>query len=211
MNIAIADTVIPTPFMEDTRSVRLHFDFEDQKRKMTPEEFWEFCSRNRKLRAELTKDGDVIIMAPTGFETGDWNVEIIRQLGNWAKQDGSGIPTDSNAGYVLPSGATYAPDAAWTLRERLHDFNSEERSRFLRLCPDFVIELRSPSDNPRRLLEKMKEWLENGARLAWLVDPYKKQVHIYRPDREPEILENPPRVSGEDVLPGFELDLTEIW
>ena len=211
MEVAFVENLIPRYTPEEAKSLRLHFDYEDERRKMTPDEFWEFCARNRKIRAELTKEGDVIIMPPTGFETGDWNVEIIRQLGNWAKQDGSGITTDSNAGYVLPSGATYAPDAAWTLRERLRDFSSEERSRFLRLCPDFVVELRSPSDNPRRLLEKMDEWLENGARLAWLVDPYKKQVHIYRPDREPEILEYPTRVSGEDVLPGFVLDLTEIW
>jgi len=211
MNIAIADTVIPVPFTDDTRSVRLHFDFENQKRKLTPDEFWEFCAKNRKLRAELTKDGDVIIMAPTGFESSEGNFEILLQLGNWAKKDGTGTVTESNGAYSLPNGAVKAPDAAWTLKSRVDVFDDDAREKFLPLCPDFVIELRSSSDNLTSLKQKMQEWIDNGARLAWLIDPFKNQVHIYRPDQIAEILDNPSRVSGEDVLPDFELDLTEIW
>ncbi len=111
----------------------------------------------------------------------------------------------------MPSGATFAPDAAWFKKERLEQFTAEERQKFLRLVPDFIVELLSSSDSLKEQKNKMEEWIENGVRLGWLIDPYKKQVHIYRPNREPEILNTPSRVSGEDVLPGFELDLTEIW
>lgn len=211
MSIAVADTVIPVPFTADTRSVRLHFDFEDAQRKMTPDEFWEFCAKNRKLRAELTKDGDVIIMPPTGYESSEENVEVMLQLGNWAKKDGTGKVTESNGAYILPNGATKAPDVAWIKKERLARFTAEERKKFLPIAPDFIIELRSESDSLTEQQDKMEEWIENGVRLAWLIDTKTKQVHLYRPGREPEILQNPIRVLGEDVLPGFELDLAEIW
>lgn len=211
MNIAIADTVIPVPFMDDTRSVRLHFDFENQKRRMTSDEFWEFCAKNRKLRAELTKDGDVIIMPPTGYESSEENVEIVLQLATWAKKDGTGKVTESNGAYILPDGSTKAPDAAWIRKERLEQFSTEERKKFLPIAPDFVIELRSDSDSLIDQQSKMEEWIENGVRLAWLLDTKTKRVHIYRPNHAPEILNNPHKVSAEDVLPGFELEITDIW
>lgn len=211
MNIATADTVIPIPFMTDTRSVRLHFDFEDQRRKMTPDEFWTFCAANRKLRAELTKDGDVIIMAPTGFGSSEENFEILLQLGNWAKKDGKGKVTESNGAYVLPNGATYAPDAAWVKKERLTKFTPEQMKKFLPLAPDFVVELRSESDNLNESKAKMSEWIENGVQLGWFIDPQKKQVHIYRSGQDVKILDDPATVSGEDILPGFELDMSEVW
>lgn len=209
--IAIADTHVPTRFPKRFRSARMHINFDSGPGKMTPDEFWDFCADNRKLRAELTKEGDVIIMPPTGFETSSRNAEITSQLRTWAKADGSGIATDSNAGFVLPNGATYAPDAGWTSVTRLAEFTEEQRQRFLPECPDFLIELMSPSDSLNELQAKMEEYIENGLRLGWLIDPYGKKVHIYRPAREPEILGNPSRVSGEDVLPGFELDLMGIW
>ncbi|MGH9949359.1 MAG: Uma2 family endonuclease [Pyrinomonadaceae bacterium] len=209
--IAIADTYLPTRFPKRFRSARMHINFEPGPDRMSVDEFWQFCADNDKLRAELTKEGDVIIMPPTGFESGDINLEILIQLGTWSKQDKTGIATDSNAGFILPSGAVKASDGSWTLKDRVEQFSSEERKKFLRLCPDFIIELRSQSDIVKELLEKMDEWIENGVRLAWLIDPYRKQVHIYRPDRDPEILDDPKIVSGEDVLSGFELDLTEIW
>ena len=211
MNIATADTVIPIPFMDDTRSVRLHFDFENQKRRVTPNEFWEFCAKNRKLRAELTKDGDVIIMPPTGFESSEKNSEIVFELTAWAKKDGTGIVTESSGAYILPNGATRAPDAAWIKKERLEHFSAEERKKFLPIAPDFVIELRSASDSLTEQQAKMEEWIENGVRLAWLIDTKTKRVHIYRPNSNAEVLENPSKVSAEDILPGFELDITEIW
>jgi len=211
MQVSLVENLIPRFTPEEATGVRLQFEFEEENRKMTPDEFWEFCAKNRKVRAELTRDGEVIIMPPTGFETSDKNQEILLQLGNWAKTDKSGIVTGSDAGFVLPNGAVYAPDAAWTLRSRIDEFSYEERQKFLLLCPDFVLELRSPSDSLSKLQAKMDEYIENGARLGWLMDPYRKEVYIYRPSREPEILQNPARVSGEDVLIGFELDLSEIW
>lgn len=211
MNLAVADTILPVPFTADTRSVRLHFDFKDTRRKVTAEEFWEFCAKNRKLRAELTKDGDVIIMAPTGFESSEENAELVLQLAIWAKEDGTGKITESNGAYVLPNGATKAPDAAWIRKERLEQFSAEERKKFLPVAPDFVVELRSESDTLSDLQEKMEEWIENGVRLAWLIDTKTKRVHVYCPNTELKILDSPASVSGEDVLPGFELDLTEIW
>jgi Uma2 family endonuclease len=178
---------------------------------MTPDEFWEFCTENRKLRAELTIKGDVVIMPPTGFETGVRNSEINLQLRAWSKTDGTGLATDSNAGFILPNGAIYSPDAAWTSNERLSKFSAEELKRFLPSAPDFVIELRSESDDLSDLKAKMNEYVENGVRLGWLIDPRTKTVHIYRPGRESESRENAGLISGEDVLNGFELDLTEIW
>lgn len=209
--IAIADTYFPTRFPKRFKSARMHLNFDRGPDKMTVAEFWQFCADNDKLRAELTKEGDVIIMPPTGFETGDKNLDILVQLGTWAKQDTTGIATDSNAGFVLANGAVKAADAAWTLKERVEKFTREEREKFLPLCPDFIIELRSRSDTLKELLAKMEEWIENGARLAWMIDPKTKKVHIYRPDHNPEVLDNPKRVSGEHVLPGFELDFTEFW
>ena len=211
MEANLVDVLIPRHLPKRARRVRLHFDFEGDKQKMTPEEFWEFCGDNRDVRAELTKEGDVILMPPTGFETSDRNSEINLQLRVWAKKDKTGIATESNAGFVLPNGATRSPDAAWTLKERLEKFSAEERKKFLPLCPDFVVELRSASDSLNDLQEKMDEYIENGARLGWLIDPKNKKLHIYRANGEVEVLENPKTVSGEDVLVGFELDLTEIW
>ena len=208
---SIADTFVPTRFPRRTKSVRLHIEFENEPDKMTPEEFWEFCQENRKIRAELTKDGDVIIMPPTGFETSDRNAEITTQLRIWAKKERTGKVTDSNGGFILPNGATYAPDASWTSNERLENFSAEEKKKFLPLCPDFVIELRSSSDNLKELKAKMEEYIENGARLGWLINPNEKEVYLYRANGEIEILQKPDKVSGEDVLQGFELDLTEIW
>lgn len=207
----LADSFIPTFVPEETKSLRLHFNFEDERRKMTPDEFWNFCAQNRKLRAELTKDGDVIIMPPTGFGTSDRNSELNLQLRLWAKEDKTGVATESNAGFILPNGATYAPDAAWTSKKRLEKFTEKEMEKFLPLCPDFVIELRSSSDNLKELQAKMDEYIENGVRLGWLVDPKNKQVHVYRPNVKTKILDNPRSVSGEDVLKGFELNSAEIW
>lgn len=211
MQVILAESFIPTYIPEKTKSVRLHFEFEDEPRKMTSDEFWEFCSQNRKLNAELTKEGEVIIMPPTGFDTSDKNVEIVIQLASWAKKNKKGKVTDSNGGFILPNGAVYAPDTSWTLKERIEQFTSEQLKKFLPLCPDFVLELRSESDSLKALQAKMLEYIENGARLAWLINPHDKQVEIYRPNKEVEILNNPNKVSGEDVLEGFELDMSEIW
>lgn len=150
-------------------------------------------------------------MPPTGFETSDRNGEIVFQLKLWAKADKSGRVTESNGGFILKNGAVYAPDASWTNKKRLERFSAAELKKFLPLCPDFVIELRSESDNLRELKEKMEEYIENGARLGWLINPKEKEVYVYRPNQTVEILQNPRTISGADVLQNFILDLSEIW
>jgi Uma2 family endonuclease len=211
MNVNMADILMPKVLPARTKSVRFHIELEDDAPRMTTDEFWEFCQANRKFRSELTKDGELNVMPPTGFETSDRNLQILLQLGNWAKKNKTGIATESNAGFILPNGATYAPDAAWTSNKRLAKFTEKEKEKFLPLCPDFVIELRSSSDSLKELEIKMQEYIENGARLGWLINPRDKEVYIYRPQREVEILNNPQKISGENVVQEFELDLTEIW
>ncbi len=195
------------------RAVAMRFKFEENNKRMkfTDDEFWEFCRQNDEMRIEMTKEGDVIIMPPTGSETGDRNAEITMQLRFWAKKDKQGKSYDSSTGFKLPNGATLSPDASWIQKERIEKFTAKERERFLPLCPDFVLELRSTSDSLKDSKTKMREYIENGARLGWLIDPKDKQVYVYRPNSEAEILDNPKTVSGEDVLQDFELDLTEIW
>jgi Uma2 family endonuclease len=212
MNVNMAELLMPKVFPKRTKSVRFHIELEDDAPRMTIDEFWEFCQANPEFRSELTKDGELNVMPPTGFETSNINAEIIFQLRLWAKQNKTGKATESNAGFILPNGATYAPDAAWTSNERLAKFTAKEREKFLPLCPDFVIELRSSSDNLKELQAKMEEYVENGARLGWLINPKEKEVYIYRfGQEEAEVLQNPKIVSGENVLVDFELDLTEIW
>lgn len=193
-------------------TMRFKFETNGNKRlKFTDDEFWEFCRQNDKMRIEMTKEGDVIIMPPTGADTGERNSEINFQLKLWAKKDKSGKTYDSSTGFKLPNGATVSPDASWVSNKRLEKFTAKQREKFLPLCPDFVLELRSASDSLKGAQKKMAEYIENGARLGWLIDPKKKQVHVYRTNGEIEILENPQTVSGETVLENFELDLTEIW
>ena len=176
----------------------------------TDDEFFDFCQKHQDLQIETDKNGDLIIMPPTGGETGDKNSELNMQLRIWAKKDGTGKTFDSNTEFTLPSGAKKSPDATWILKERYYALTLEQREKFPPICPDFVIELRSKSDRLKPIQDKMAEYIENGVRLGWLIDPYKKQVHIYRKSGEIEILENPKTVSGEDVLEGFELDPKEI-
>ena len=211
MQIISAENLVPTYIPKDTKFVRLHFEFEDEKRKFTPDEFWEFCGKNPKLNAELTKEGEIIIMPPPGWETSDRNSELNLQLRLWAKEDKTGKVADSNGGFILPNGATRSPDSSWILKSRLETLSKETLQKFLPLCPDFVIEMTSPSDSLSETQKKMVEYIENGAQIGWLIHSKTKQVFIYRQNVEVEILENPETVSGEPLLKGFELDLTEIW
>ncbi len=177
----------------------------------TGEQFFEFCQLNRGLQIERTRSGDIVIMAPTGGATGNRNASLNAQLYLWARQDGTGRVFDSSTGFTLPNGAERAPDASWVLRTRLARLTAEEKQRFLPLCPDFVIELRSPTDKLPKLQDKMAEYRENGAQLGWLIDPLERRVHIYRPDVPIEIVNNPATISGDPELHGFALDLREIW
>lgn len=175
------------------------------------EQFFELCQQNRDWRIERTAEGDLEIMPPTGYETSDRNSELNVQLRLWAKRDGKGSATESSGGFVLPNGATRSPDAAWVRRERLTDLSAEQKRRFLPLCPDFVVELRSPTD-PLPIVEaKMREYVDNGTRLGWLVDPNARSVHIYRQDGTVEVTNNSDKLSGDPILPGFLLDPRPIW
>ncbi|MBI4639759.1 MAG: Uma2 family endonuclease [Candidatus Tectomicrobia bacterium] len=178
---------------------------------LTDDQFFEFCQINRDLRIERTAQGELLIMPPAGGETGGRNSELNLQLRMWAKRDSTGVAFDSSTGFTLPNRAMRSPDAAWVKRSRLAMLTREQKKKFLPLCPDFVIELRSPSDTLRTLHAKMREYMENGAQLGWLIDPEGKQVYIYRPQSQVERLENPMALSGDPVLPGFVLDLQEIW
>jgi len=175
------------------------------------EQFFEFCQLNRDWRIERNAEGDLEIMPPTGGETGNRNAAIVAQLWAWALRDGTGHAFDSSTGFVLSNGATRSPDAAWVSREQLSGLTTEQKQRFLPLCPDVVVELRSPTDSFAILQEKMQEYLKNGARLGWLIDPESKQVHVYRPDETARALENPESISGDPILPGFVLGLKPIW
>jgi Uma2 family endonuclease len=178
---------------------------------MTAEQFHEFCLLNPDFRMERTARGDIQIMAPTGGIASAQNSEIIAQLTIWAKQAGNGVVFDSSGGFVLPSGAIRSPDAAWVRHARLAALTSQQKRGFLPLCPDFVVELCSPSDQLPGVQEKMAEYVASGAQLGWLIDPDRHCVHVYRADGAVEILNNPTRVSGDPVLLGFVLDLTPIW
>ena len=178
---------------------------------LSDDQLYEFSQINRDLRIERNAQGELIIMPPTGGDTGERNAEITMQLRLWAKRNGEGTTFDSSSGFRLNNGAVRSPDAAWVKRLRLDALSAEERQKFIPLCPEFVIELRSPTDSLSVLQEKMREYLDNGAQLAWLVDPEQKRVYVYRPQGPVQELDKPESVSGDPLLSGFELDLREIW
>lgn len=175
------------------------------------DQFFDFCQINRDLRIERTAIGKVILMSPAGGETGSRNAELTYALRHWAKRNKLGVAFDSSTGFILPNGATRSPDSAWVLRERLTTLTPRQKKKFLPLCPDFVIELRSPTDEVDDLKDKMQEYIDNGARLGWLLIPETQEVYIYRPGASPEYLSNPTQISGESVAPGFVLELADIW
>ncbi len=178
---------------------------------MTDDQFFQLCQDNGDLRFERNSNGDILIMPPTGGETGHRNLKIIQKLANWTDINGTGIAFDSSTGFKLPNGADRSPDASWIPLEKWNNLTPQQRQKFLPLCPDFVIELRSPSDSLKTLQNKMREYLKNGTRLGWLINPKNKQVEIYREGKEIEILDNPATLSGEDVLPDFVFNLELIW
>jgi Uma2 family endonuclease len=178
---------------------------------LTVDEFFALCAANRDLRIERSEEGDILIMPPTSGRTGVRSGELFLQLRLWSDQDGSGVVFDSSTGFELPSGAIRSPDVAWVKRKRLAALTPQQKEKFLPLCPDFVIELRSSSDRLALLQEKMKEYVSNGAQLGWLIDPTTRRVYLYRPDVEPESMQNPTALRGDPVLPKFVLTLQPIW
>jgi Uma2 family endonuclease len=177
---------------------------------LTDDQFFQFCVVNQTLRIERTAEGKIIIMSPTGGETGRRNAEINRQLANWAKHDGTGVVFDSNTEFRLPNGASRSPDASWVLKSRWEAIPEAEREKFPPICPDFVLELLSPSDNVEEIKLKMEEYIANGARLGWLIDPRNKRAWIYTGARA-ELAEQPGALSADPILRGFTLDLTDIF
>ncbi len=178
---------------------------------LTDEQFYQLCIANPDIRLERNVTGELIIMPPVGGETSNRNARITCYLFNWADIDATGIVFDSSTGFKLPNGAVRSPDASWVKLSRWNALTPEQQTRFLPLSPDFVIELLSPSDSLKVTQKKMEEYKSNGVRLGWLINRKLRQVEIYRVGREVEILDNPISLSGEDVLPGFVLNLDVIW
>ncbi len=175
------------------------------------DQFLKLSSINRDLRLEFTAKGELIVTPPAGGETSNRNSAINMQMRLWAKRNGAGVTFDSSGGFILPNGAVRSPDASWVERSRLEALTAEQREKFLPLCPNFVIELRSPTDKLSVLQDKMQEYLDNGARLGWLIDPQQKRVYVYRPQAPVQQLDAPEKISGHPVLPDFVLDLREVW
>jgi Uma2 family endonuclease len=178
---------------------------------LTDEEFEQLCRSNPELCLERAATGELIVMPPVGSESGFHNADLSGQLWLWNRQNQLGVTFDSSAGFTLPNGAIRSPDASWIEQSRWNALSAAQRRKFAPICPDFVIELKSPSDELGDLQTKMQEYIANGAQLGWLIDPETKEVEIYRPDRPVERLKNPTSLSGEDVLPGFTLNLQSIF
>jgi Uma2 family endonuclease len=178
---------------------------------LTDDQFFEFCQINRDLRIERTASGELLIMSPTGSETGGSNFRLAVQLGNWTEQDGTGIGFDSSTGFTLPNGATVSPDISWIKLERWNALILQQRTKFAPIAPDFVVELRSKSDTLKDLQNKMQQYMDNGVRLGWLIDRKQRRVYVYRPGVPVQQLDNPETVSGDPELPGFVLNLGRIW
>jgi Uma2 family endonuclease len=177
----------------------------------TQEQFVELVKANPELRWELTAQGEVIVMPPTGSETGNYNSELIANFVIWNRQSQLGKVFDSSTGFRLPNGAIRSPDVAWIAQERWAQLSPEQRRTFAPICPDFVVELVSPTDDVNALEAKMQEYIENGCRLGWLVNPQKRQVTLYRPRMAPETISFDVPLTGEDVLPGLTLDVRHIF
>ena len=180
------------------------------RRKPSIEEFEKICRQNRDLRFEMNREGEISAIPPAYSDTSERNADIVFQLKFWAKKNKTGKVYESSGGFILPNGAVRSPDASWILKERLERLSEKQRQGFINICPDFVIELRSTSDSLTKLKAKMTEYMENGASLGWLIDPSKGKVYIYRQNRDVEILEKPKTLSGENLLKGFKLNLSEI-
>lgn len=197
MNFALADMPLPLRFRPETP--------------MTDEELMHFCAANDDLRVERDANGEILVMTPAGNNTGRKNAYLIQILGTWSDGDGRGYAFDSNTGFTLPDGSMRSPDAAWVQANRWDALSEEDKNRFSPICPDFIIELRSPSDSLPDLEAKMDLWIANGAQIAWLIDPDRQVVAIYRPGDQPEVHHHPTSVQGTGVMAGFELVMARIW
>lgn len=178
---------------------------------ISDEQFYQLCIHNPDTKFERNANGEIVIMPPTGGETGKRNSSLIFQLSLWSEQTKLGVVFDSSTGYKLPTGANRSPDVSWIKNERWNSLTSEQKQKFIPLAPDFALELMSPSDYLINTQAKMREYLDNGVKLGWLINPEAKQVEIYRLGQDVELLNSPQTLSGEDILPGFILDLANIF
>ncbi|MEG4571978.1 Uma2 family endonuclease [Microcoleus sp. N3A4] len=178
---------------------------------LTSEQFYQLCEENPDLKLERNANGELIVMPPTGGETGRSNSKFNLQIGLWNEQTQLGEAFDSSTGFTLPNKADRSPDVSWVEKSRWEALTPEQREKFIPLCPDFVIELLSQSDTLKKTQDKMQEYMENGCRLGWLINRKKREVEIYRPGQDVEVLQSPLTLSGENVLPGFVLNLQKIW
>jgi Uma2 family endonuclease len=202
MNMELAAIELP---------VRLRFE-----RPMTDEELMRFCAANEVLRIEREPNGEILVMTPSGSRTSKMNLRIRRFLDEWAEADGRGVGFDSNGGFTLPDGSMRAPDGAWVELRRWQALSAEQQTGYAPVCPDFVIELRSPSDRLPDIEAKMEQWIANGAEVGWLIDPERRDperrvVAIYRAGEEPEVLEDSSSVQGSGPVAGFELVMSRVW
>jgi Uma2 family endonuclease len=197
MNFALAEMPLPLRFRTETP--------------MSDEELMRFCAANDFLRVERDANGEILVMTPAGIKTSRMNSRITRLLDEWAEVDGRGIAVDSNGGFTLPDGSVRAADAAWVLKSRWDALSDADQARFSPLCPDFIIELRSPNERLSELKDKMEQWIANGVQVGWLIDPESKTASIYRSGEQPEILIHPSSVQGNGVIAGFELVMERIW
>jgi Uma2 family endonuclease len=178
---------------------------------MSDEDLMLFCAANDIARIEREVDGEILVMSPAGNRTGRRNAAIVSALDVWAQEDGRGYVFDSSTGFTLPDGSIRSPDAAWVTAARWDALSEPEKNRFSPVCPEFVIELRSQSDDLGTLEAKMAKWIENGAKLAWLIDPERRIVVVYCPEKQPEVHHHPAAVHGSGVVAGFDLTLARIW
>ena len=199
------------PLLEEDQDTTVLLTLSLESVRLTDDQFERLCADNPELVFELSAERELIVMSPTSIKTGRRNSMLSVRLGVWAEADGSGYAFDSSTMYTLPNGAKRSPDASWIRRERVDALDEDEQDRFAHIVPDFVVELRSKSDSLRRLRAKMEEYIANGVRLGWLLDPRTHTVYVYRPGQPVEELHDPVTLSGEPVLPGFTLNVAEIW
>ncbi|MEC4807363.1 MAG: Uma2 family endonuclease [Jaaginema sp. PMC 1080.18] len=203
--------MVQTPAKPETQTLLLNLP-KTVKLHVTPEQFTSLAACNRELQLERTAKGELIVNPPTGWETGERNRSIIGQLDRWYEDNGRlGKAFDCSTGFTLPNSAICSPDACWISQERWDALTDEQKTTFPQICPDFVVELRSESDTLKSLQEKMQEYMENGARLGWLIDPKNRTVAVYRVGLEIKTLSNPTELSGEEIVPGFVLSLRRVW
>ncbi|MGL5083705.1 MAG: Uma2 family endonuclease [Microcoleaceae cyanobacterium] len=203
--------MVQTPAQLATETLSLNLP-KTLKLYVTPEQFVALAASNRELQMERTAEGELIVNPPTGWETGERNSSLSGELYLWWRNAGEpGKAFDSSTGFFLPNGANRSPDACWISQARWDALTEEQKGTFANICPDFVVELRSSSDTLKSLQEKMQEYMKNGARMGWLIDPQNRTVEVYRIGVTVEVLSNPSELSGEEVVPGFVLNLRRVW